>query len=334
MRFLWAFLSTVALLVLMYVIALEVVDPRDEFSGHRFPPVFLDVRRDKIALFRSYDAESTVRAVMLGSSTTMTVPPETLDRATGLRFFNFGVHAGHMEDYLAFYRWTRMHQPAVRTVVLGLDQWALSGGPREAFFDDEWDLISQLEPQWRTPLGHLRHTIARYHHAFTVGYVRDIALSVRLRLRPETPIQILHADGSMHYERYNRQIAAGTYPRDEIISSCIDNQLGSQVDSTISRERAQYLESLFQEAASQRVRLVVYITPLHPRVTNTRLGERLRGGSLAAIRQRRCCAAQPRSGRGGRWFLTLMCSCSGSSRSSSLFSGSPARSAPAMCSSP
>jgi hypothetical protein len=108
-------------------------------------------------------------------------------------------------------------------------------------------------------------------------------MSIRLKLHPEIPIQILHPDGGMHYERWNREIAAGTYPRDEIITTCIRDQLGSQVDSAVSAERTRFLETLFREAAADSIDLFVYVTPIHPRVQGTPLGRRLRAGSLAAI---------------------------------------------------
>ena len=48
MRFLRAFLGWTIGRALGYLLALIVVNPRDEFPGHWLPPVFLDVRRDKI----------------------------------------------------------------------------------------------------------------------------------------------------------------------------------------------------------------------------------------------------------------------------------------------
>ena len=157
--------------------------------------------------------------------------------------------------------------------------------PREQFFENNYDLVTSLEPERGGTLAYLVHLVSVYHRAFTIGYAMDMLKSIRLRAHPEIPIQTLHPDGGMHYERWNRQIAAGTYARDAIIGSCIENQMGSQVDSAISEERKQFLTTLFREAAADSVRLVVFVTPIHPRVVSTPLGARLRGGSLAALRE-------------------------------------------------
>ena len=207
-----------------------------------------------------------------------------LTQRDDLRFFNLAVHAGKLEDYLALLRWTRRQDPALRTVVLGLDQWALSVRPREQFFENNWDLVTSLEPERGGAWAHLRQVVSVYHRAFTIGYAMDILKSIRLRLHPRSPFEILHPNGGMHYERWDGEIAAGTYARDAIIGSCIENQMGAQVDSAISQERKGFLTTLFREAAADSVQLVVFVTPIHPRVGPTPLGARLRGGSLASLR--------------------------------------------------
>jgi len=68
MRFLRAFLAWTIGGALGHLLALIVVNPRDEFPGHWFPPVFLDVRRDKIQIFQGFNRTVPMIGVILGSS--------------------------------------------------------------------------------------------------------------------------------------------------------------------------------------------------------------------------------------------------------------------------
>ena len=68
------------------------------------PTVTLDARRQKMDLFRAYQAQEPVQGLILGSSRTMKLDPQVFGEATGQRFFNFTVDAARAEDYLAVYR--------------------------------------------------------------------------------------------------------------------------------------------------------------------------------------------------------------------------------------
>lgn len=265
MRFLKWFLLSLLAVVLTLLAVLAWINPRGELVGHTFPPGSLDVRRDKQALFAAFTREAPVTGLVLGSSRSMTIPPAVLDSATGLRFFNFAVHEGTIEDALATWRWIAPNATNLRVVVVGLDPWSLHTYPRSRQLDRNWNLVSNIDPSEQGQFAHLRFTIRFIKETLTVSYLADAARSVSLKINPRVPIQILHTDGGMHYERWDGQRSAGTFDNREVIAACRQRfQEDASGQARISGHRVAMLDSLVREARAAGVNVVLWVTPDNP----------------------------------------------------------------------
>src|SRR4029079_8657950 len=79
------------------------VNPFGIYPGHRFEPIVLHSRTEKMALYREFEPPPDV--VVFGSSRSFTVSPAEIRRLTGRVAFNASVHGGIPRDYLAFLRY-------------------------------------------------------------------------------------------------------------------------------------------------------------------------------------------------------------------------------------
>jgi hypothetical protein len=99
----------------------------------------------------------------------------------------------------------------------------------------------------------------------TPSYVVDTAKSIWIRLRPRDPVHHFEADGHLDYVAWDQQIQAGTFPRAEKIQQCAEGQ-GREYEAyrRFSTQLEKDLEELLTEAARDNVRVVLWITPMHP----------------------------------------------------------------------
>lgn len=277
MRFLTLFLAALLALALLYAGIIRLVDPRGEFGTGLMPVVELDARAEKMRLFREYAATAAPEGLILGSSRAMKMCPRTLELETGHRFFNFAVDNARAEDYLAIYRWAREQDMRIKVLVIGLDVEALhnddrpepgllrSDALRRALGDGELPESGVLARfrGWR-----LARTIKKYKATFTIEYLSDAARAVRFSWRPQSrplPLMEFEPDGYLRYRRWERQRAAGRFRFDQDLERCLTKYLTRFDNMTeLSTRRRAYVRQLVDEARADGVRVLVWITSLHP----------------------------------------------------------------------
>jgi hypothetical protein len=280
MKFLAAFLTAAAALAAVYAGIARWVDPRGEFGTGLFPIVESDARTEKMRLFRAYATEGAPMGLILGSSRAMKVRPQTLEQATGQRFFNFAVDNARAEDYLAIYRWVRQQGVKPTALVVGLDVEALHDDDRaEASLLHDRALMATLGgegPAERGLLAPFRGLAAirvakQYKSTFTIEYLTDIATALRLVLLPRSrplPLMEFEPDGYLRYRRWELERAAGRFRFDRDLERCLTRSAGRfEAMSGLSGRRRGYLLELADQARAEGVRVVVWITTLHPLTT-------------------------------------------------------------------
>ncbi|WP_102127680.1 hypothetical protein [Deinococcus planocerae] len=272
MHFLRVVLGWILVFTLALGAVLWYVDPRGQFGGGRFPTVTLDARRQKMDLFRTFEAQAPVEGLILGSSRTMKLDPAVFSERTGLRFFNFTVDAAKAEDYLSIYRWARAQGAPIRRVMLGLDV--------EALHDDNMYFTNfRHNPELRRMLSQgqggaalvgVSASVSRFKDMFTVDYLRDTLRVVASAARSEerVPFMQFTANGYLHYPGREQQRAAGTFDLTREVSACLPGYLSIYGGMrSLSPQRWGYIETLVREVQQGGGEVEIWISPLHPATT-------------------------------------------------------------------
>jgi hypothetical protein len=265
------FLVWLSALFLAYLALAVWVDPRGDFGVRAFPIVALDSRKEKMDLFDRWNRARPVEGLVLGSSRSMKIDPADLSDLTSERWFNFAVDSARAEDYLAIYRWAHQRDPALRALLVGLDVEAFHD---RADYDDRLKsdpgLMRALEGGGSTrassraadELGRLKSVLSRY-------YAEDMVRSLRAAVRPAPPHMNFDGAGFLHYGLWEAQRAAGTFDMKSHLAASREEYLRRFREMRgLSVTRRQRLVALLREALRDRVRVVVWITPIHPDLAN------------------------------------------------------------------
>jgi len=103
-RWLLARVALAAALLLGLVAGLNyLVNPFGIYSTRLFEPIVLHSRAEKMRLYRA--AQPPPEIVVLGNSSSFTMPPAYIRERTGRPAFNASLHGGAPGDYLAFLRY-------------------------------------------------------------------------------------------------------------------------------------------------------------------------------------------------------------------------------------
>jgi len=270
MRFLRSFLVSLLALSALYLTSIIIVNPRGDFAGTRFPWLYANTRKVKLNLYQKYASEKPVEIVLFGSSRTMLLDPRELEDTSGMRAFNFGVFAAIPEDYLAIYRWLRRTRHLPQLLVVGVDLGALgAGAERSQDLLNNPALAAELDPSLRDPLRAVAHRLSLYKGTMTTQYAQDAIRAVMVWLRPREPLNTFRPDGGMEYPGWDRAISAGTFERAMVWETCAEgavNRMKANLKDSVSSERLGFIGTLIQEATRDEVRIVVWVTPYHPRL--------------------------------------------------------------------
>jgi hypothetical protein len=264
-RFFRVFLAWALGIVLVYLVLLTVIDPRRHFGGHWFPQIVPVPVHEKLPLFDRYQQAAPVTGLILGSSRSMILPPELLDRLTGLRFFNAGVFGGLPEDDLALYRLLveRGARPAV--LWLGIDDVSLNDFQ---LVSDEtssnYALARQIGLAANGPLGHFRHVVRLYHESISPDVLVEMGRAIGQRVSPSEAVNFFLPDGRLSYPKADRQIASHTYDLEREMRHTSTYVSTLRKISFLSPRRVQYLETLLSEARERNTRVRMFVTPYHP----------------------------------------------------------------------
>jgi hypothetical protein len=257
-RFLLFLLGTLAAVGLLNYF----VNPTGLHPPRLLPTVNWNVRATKTELLKQ--AAPKPQALILGSSRAMKVRPALVEELTGLPTFNATVEGAMTEDDYVMLRYAVERAGAhPKLLLLAVDVEAFHnlrpsnvalaisdelselapGGSRLSRWKKFTRLYSWEETKlsWRS----LRHAVAGY----------------------PTTWNRFDADGYLHYLQYERERAEGRYPLDRRIDALAADYVGRfQGYSHLDPARVGYLKDILTYARQRNMRVVMFLTTLHPRV--------------------------------------------------------------------
>lgn len=230
-------------------------DPNRYFFGGPVPQIWPNTTREKIQLFRAYSARGAVTGLLFGSSRSALIRSDLADSLTGLRFFNASCYDSSIENYLALYRLFRKTQPEPpKTLILGLEPELLSStGEMPRDLVASYPLMSQIDSSLTLPW-HYARVYALY---FRTQTFIDLATSLKNWRSPKPPLDKYFADG--HIES-----ADPTLERHLVKERLQDDLVEYRDFHEISGAHVEHLRSLLREASADHVRILLWITPIHP----------------------------------------------------------------------
>ena len=263
-RFLSLFLGLLLAIALMNL----VVNPMGLYPPHLLPPVTWNMRAIKPELLQK--AEPKPQVLILGSSRSMQIPPPEVQKLTGLPAFNAAVESAMAEDDYAMLRYAVERAGVTpKLVILGIDV--------EAFHNHLPIEDSALEAEAFRGLlpGSGFSPWKKFYKLFVVQQTRLSLRSLRVQLTGRLPQRLyFDPDGYLHYGDYERERATGHYDVDTQIQRAIAEYVGRTAGYTaISQQRRKYLEELLQYCQARGIKVVMWVTPLGPRLLET-LGPR------------------------------------------------------------
>jgi hypothetical protein len=258
------FLFTVFFTVFCYFIIVTIVNPRRVFWGRSFPEIMPNSRALKLDLLQKYNAARPVELVVLGSSRSMKLSPDLLESITGERTFNAGVFSAAPNDYLSIYRVMKRRRIVPRTLVVGLDAEALDPATTPApDFDTNLELKSALEGTVPNLPARIWHWVNLYKETLTPYYIEDISKSISIRFNPRPPLFEFQSNGHEEDRILDTQIQSGVYPQAEKVKRCEESLQAKFYNfHNVSPELQSDLKQLLSEATGDKVRVVLWITPV------------------------------------------------------------------------
>lgn len=269
------FLFTVFFAVLCYFVTVTIVNPRGVFWGRSFPQVMPNTRALKLDFLQKYNRDGAVDLVVLGSSRSTKLSPVLLETLTGQRTFNAGVFSGGPNDYLSLYRVMKQRGIVPKTLVVGLDAEALDPATAPApDFESNFPLKSALNGTVPTLPARMWHWAWLYKESLNPYYIKNISESIWLWFKPRPRLFEFQSDGHEEDQTLDVQIQSGVYPYAEKVGQCESSLQSKFADfQEASPELERNLKQLLSEAAIDKVRVVLWITPMHPKALSKILNE-------------------------------------------------------------
>ena len=258
--------------LIAYLVVVAAIDPRGEFGTKWLPPSIDNARVSKLALFDARTKTSQVGGLVLGSSRSMYLPPRVLEDSQHIRYFNFAVNSGNIEDYLAVFRWAKSHDPGLRSLIVGIEAYSLYDGPPDADFLRSRPLIAAYKEDPAGALGvpgPFTQWATLLEAVYSWPYAKAAAYGLALRIAPGRvpPATREDSDGVLREMKLEQALAAGQYRlEDQMPSSIAFNAMLFSSAGPFSEQRRQDLESLVREARASNIAVTLWITCMHPAV--------------------------------------------------------------------
>jgi hypothetical protein len=261
------FVVALTLLFATYFILAFTVNPRAHFETQIFPPIILDSRAQKMTRFRAFQG---TEGLILGSSRAFKLSPKELEQLTGARFFNFAVDSGRTEDFLAIYRWSRANGAKISKLIIALDVEALHDDDTfDQRLKSNGELMRALEGN-STSFNNLHRPAELAKSIFSKPYAVDIFQSLKAAFKGTKSQRIFESDGLHQYLELDRQKTDGTFNLESrIATSRREYRWRFEGMKGLSPARKKYLESLLTEAKRDGAQVLIYITTLHPKLTES-----------------------------------------------------------------
>jgi len=256
------FLAMLLGLLVLVGAANYFVNPTGLHPPKLLPTVNWNVRATKTELLKN--AQPKPRALIIGSSRAMKVRPALVEELTGLPAFNATVEGAMTEDDYVMLRYAVERAGAdVKLLLIGVDVESFHNARPSNVALAISDELSELAPggsrlsRWKkfTRLYSWEETKLTWRslrHA-VVGY--------------PTTWNHFERDGYLRYLLYERERAQGKYPLDRRIDAMAGDYVARFRGYThLSAERVRYLEDIIRYAQQRGARVILFLTPLHPRV--------------------------------------------------------------------
>ncbi|HVP43765.1 MAG TPA: hypothetical protein VMS96_10045 [Terriglobales bacterium] len=263
-RFLGLLLGSLLAIVSMNFL----VNPMGLYPPHWLPPVTWNTRTIKPELLQQ--ARPKPQVMILGSSRSMQIAPAEVRQITGLPTFNAAVDSAMAEDYYLMLRYAVERAGiAPKMVLLGVDVEAFHNARPVDDRVFEAEAFRELLP------GHTFWAWKMFYKLFVHQQTHLALRSLRIQLTGHFPLRDhFDPDGYLHYGDYEKERATGHYD----VNAKIQRNVAWYVERTagytaISPERQKYLEELLQYCHDRNIKVVMWVTPLGPRLLET-LGPR------------------------------------------------------------
>jgi hypothetical protein len=265
-RFLAVFATAAACLLALFAAANYLVNPLDLYPPQVFEPAVRSSRVTKVRLIRDTGAAKP-EAIVLGSSRSMQVAPETITRLTGLRAFNFANDSALAEDYYTALRFlVEDAHLTPRLLIIGVDVEAFHNGVSP---DERLLALPALSKY----LQHGEATRARGDRAVrllslqqTQATARSLMRAALGRRQAAVPFHF-EPDGYLRYDEMERARAEGRFTLASYIPPSVTEYTARFAGfSALSDRRKAYFTETLEYARAHHITTIIFMTPLHPAV--------------------------------------------------------------------
>ena len=251
-RWLLARIALAGALLLSVVAGLNyLVNPFGIYSPHLFEPLLLHSRAEKMRLYRI--AQPPPEIVVLGSSSSFSMPPAYIRERSGRPAFNASLHGGVPGDYLAFLRYMASLDKVPKLLIVPLSVELLRPNlsasfephnPLERYREGEpRDLLEG--PRWLLTLEQTRASLR--------------VLAAEQKGRPPSQYRF-DADGGGRFTTSSVRL-------EQVVDAYLAAEWGPDLFRFPALDEAQifHFRQFLELARRLTVKVIVYIPPLHPR---------------------------------------------------------------------
>lgn len=262
-------LATVLVNVILVAIVFGTVNPLGNFWGDIFPPATPVSRKVKLKLFEAWQRQAPVEGVILGASRNMKLAPKAFTQATGLRYFNFSVAAGTLEDVLVVQQILEEQHVRPREIVLGVDAALLSYYPPAHEALSDWEFARRIEGAPPSTSWTIRHGASLVAEMITPRFVRAVGTSIMAGVQRKDPLHHFYDDGYVDYRPRDKLIAQGRFPRESLIKECTKVVMRGFADAhQFDPIRIAMLDTILARARVRGAQVTLWVTMDHPDLAN------------------------------------------------------------------
>lgn len=239
------------------------IDPTGEWPGQMLRPLVRTSREAKVKLLKKQNQPP--ETLVLGSSRVMKFEPKFISKYLKGPVFNASVNSAMTEDYWAMLKYAIDDQKApLKHIVLGVDVEAFSNArPMDARLLATPQLVKYLhEPSWKV----IQRWFKRFSQALSLPQLKLSWRSLKFWLNgyPELASRYEN-DGFLIYIKWESQRKNGTLDTKKLLDKnkarYVDRMKGyNEIDS----KRIEYFRRFVELCQSQNIKIIAFITPLHP----------------------------------------------------------------------
>lgn len=241
------------------------VNPRAEFPTQRYEPLTSDSVAIKARLLADFGSPDVL---VVGSSRSMTWPPQVLGKGSG---FNFGLSAATPLDVDYVWEYVAGRDGAPATLVIAADPFSLQPpSPQYTSKVEESVMAGEIAGNSPSPA----HLAGRAVRSLAYDYVADSVRVLRyahLTGYPESDVRF-DADGLRHWPKTDAEVAAGTYDvESEVLQHArqtlpkvygLPSRYGEQLPLDDGQEAR--WDALLAKADANGTRVIAIMPPIHP----------------------------------------------------------------------